>query len=672
LADITYYEDDYIAAGYHVYTADAVIGLQPYLVEDYIIRDYFESRGVESLLVADLTRSEFIEFAAALASVCTTVILAGRLESATVAMTCTASMSTVAQASLVASSDLTSNFTQTTTANIDRRTSVTLSTIADLASQSVRLRDYQMQANGQFAITTVARKITDSTDTFSSTSTAEISADRTRNITQNITAEATLQATATPIRGFTSNFASIATQLTVAFQNATGTILMEPTVTLSALVGVIREYEPRELSGTLAPATLDQGFTSGLNQGFTGSIWYQRTSIPASGRAPIWSTPTELSGGGLPANVIIRVEYVNSTDLRISRGTGTGSTIAWTWASCLPTDSNYHHVAVVLRSHNTSTETSIWEAWVDGVSQGTRSQSFPNQFMTFQTDSIRLGSTQYLTAETGTGDTTLTGGLAQIWIGDNNDNFSIANYYPAQDLGTGTAYGNLPTPWIYSTLSDPWTDISPQSAADLALRIPDHTARFSMTTNILGVLVNNSNMVATCTLIVQPGYLKSATAALASTASLSCEAIKSVSAQSNLASTAALAAISEAVRSYQAAMNAQADLACVVLKLREFNSNLTSTATMIVAVNKTTNLSAALNTTSTLAVAYTRTRLLSSNLTSNTQTAASIDNRLRDQSAALSSTATLACEARTIEGVSSLMASQFAITVNSDSKLAGH
>jgi len=51
--DQLYYEEGYIDTKYHVYTADAVIVLEPYLIEGYLPADYFSTSGSFALLYCD-------------------------------------------------------------------------------------------------------------------------------------------------------------------------------------------------------------------------------------------------------------------------------------------------------------------------------------------------------------------------------------------------------------------------------------------------------------------------------------------------------------------------------------------------------------------------------------------------------------------------------------------
>jgi hypothetical protein len=760
LADITYYEDDYIATGYHVYTADAVIALQPYLVENYIIRDYFESRGVESLLVADLTRSEFIEFAAALNAVGTIVILAGRLESATVAMTCTASMSTVAQASLVASSNLTSNFTQTTTANRDRRTSVTLSTIADLASQSVRLRDYQMQANGQFAITAVATKITDSTNTFSSTSTAVISADRTRNITQNITAEATLQATATPIRRFTSTFASIATQLTVAFQNATGTILMEPTATLSALVGVIKQArisspigvdansEPDSTAspflrfGSSSSATPLDGFVSvsnSVNQTgkFVMSMWMVKPIGYVFDADPNrdWYSPSPTPQLN---NNSIQVETLSGAPYFYYRG-NTGY-VVWPLGPSprLETLANYSHYLLSV-DITKSTNAEKYRLFKDGVEitggvvhqlAGVGAGQSDTVITTpFDLKITAFDQYQLLMNTTGAplhpdprdgqgggyGDSNGVkddrSGLTQFWWDYDAASYDIDNaayrakFYDGnyRDLGDqGTATG-LSRPKHYVRLLD-YQDIEEQGTKRSVqgrwnwqklqvdssegtnpvidfLIAENYTATLDQNSSnvLLGIrsafsLVANSVTVLEVTSVPQAVFTLSAiigrrqnfTASLAAQAQLTVNATVNASAVIGLNAAASLTANYTRTRSLSSALSTASTLSATPIKIRQLAAALTASTQLSADVGETTQMAAVMISTATVAASVIRVRNHTATLTAQAQLAASIDNRLRDQSATLTSMATVICLAQTLEGVDSLMASQFAITVNTE------
>jgi len=92
--DQLYFEDGYYEGKYFVYTASAIAGFTPYIDAGYLDQDFFEDKSGAFTLTCEITRVRFIEFDVALASA----------------------------------------FEQTTTANKDARTTVTLSTIADVSA----------------------------------------------------------------------------------------------------------------------------------------------------------------------------------------------------------------------------------------------------------------------------------------------------------------------------------------------------------------------------------------------------------------------------------------------------------------------------------------------------------------------------------------------------------
>ena len=159
--DLTYYDSGYIDQNYYVYTAEAVMGLGTFIVEDYLEPDYFENTGMAVTLTCEGTRLRIIEAAA----------------------------------------DLVANFSQSVNGVIDVRAEVTLSSIANLSSQEIRVREFNSDLVTEFTQSSLA----------SATFSPQVS------------------------------FSSIASQLTAAFQNATGTITMETVCTVTAIIGVIRE-----------------------------------------------------------------------------------------------------------------------------------------------------------------------------------------------------------------------------------------------------------------------------------------------------------------------------------------------------------------------------------------------------------------------------------------------
>ena len=145
--DQLYFEDGYYEGKYFVYTASAIAGFTPYIDAGYLDQDFFEDKSGAFTLTCEITRVRFIEFDAALAVA----------------------------------------FEQTTTANKDARTTVTLSTIADVSAQALKLVPLSSSVSVVATQTSLAQKTARAqaiwTSAFSPTITANASVDPGSDIT---------------------------------------------------------------------------------------------------------------------------------------------------------------------------------------------------------------------------------------------------------------------------------------------------------------------------------------------------------------------------------------------------------------------------------------------------------------------------------------------------------
>lgn len=542
--------------------------------------------------------------------------------------------------------------TLTTTVTVIEQGASDLAATVTLSAQATRLPSSGSVMSAEATLSAVIGYVKTAVATINSTVTLAISADRRRGYASNLTAQATwvetipavyrnlgdqtLTATAT-VSAFVTNrigfniavnataamatvavittenlisitaastqstvavktvnpstaFSSIATQLTGIGYNATGTILLESTASLTAIIGSIKQYVGSSISGVKAEASTNRyaklaSGASVYNQpGITMAIWARRDDLNPS-RAVFWST--DLSGYSLA-----RFEYVNQTTARFSVGSF-GFVETWNWNNSVPYDNLWHHYIVRIKRTGLGPVNGFdeMELWVDGEYKGlrTNSQGFAiYNWSVFGPINLGFGPKHQNEA---TGPYYFDGDLAQIWIGD-WDNFilsSIWNNGPI-DLGpTGINDGFLPAPAIYSPLNQPWTNITfyennvigAALGADQALDLPDMTVKASLSAGILGVFLYGSNLTATTTLTCAGNFTAGAASALSTQATVVAQPVvqtgivAQITAQSTLSADVNLAPAGGAVLA-----DHQATLECQAGYLRSQSSTQSAQATM--------------------------------------------------------------------------------------------
>ena len=576
--DLTYYDSGYIDPNYYVYTAEAVMGLGTFIVEDYLEPDYFENTGIAVTLSCDAIRVRFIE----------------------------------------ASADLEVNFSQSVNGVIDVRAEVTLVTIANLSSQEIRVREFNSDLVTEF--------------------------------THTASASATLSPQV--------SFSSIASQLTVAFQNATGTITMESAFTVTAIIGVIREYVPNSNSG-LKPIAVSGNYPqiypdniTGLFSAETISVWVKRDTSSSEG---------EILFAGTPGNNTGFINY-NSAGTVTVADQGFAQLFTITWNAAMPADTDWHHLFFKYRSDLGGFYGDGYQLFIDGVSKGSRE---------FQSTSAGILS---FTGPYGNSIGVGTHHLAQMRIGGAIDLYDVydGGYIDLGENGRG-AFNQLPLPGIFSTLDRPWSNVvyngeyQPQYLSSTAvLPVPDMQANSLLQVEILAVLVVSIDMISTAVIEITASKtveivvavstefttttdnqtLRLAEAALSTQSQLDCLVTVQRSSAVELMASSTLTIDLTRIFAFTVAADSAFTVTVIVGEITEFNIDLSSAFTQSTEIARTRDILAALESSSTLT--------------------AQIDDRTRDQSATLSSQATVTVVYTRIPAISATLTSEFTQTAEAE------
>lgn len=623
--DITYYDSGYIDQNYYVYTADAVMGLGTFIVEDYLDADYFENTGIAVTLTCEGTRLRIVP----------------------------------------ASADLVANFSQSVNGVIDVRAEVTLTSIANLSSQEIRVREFN--------------------------------SDITTTVTQSVQASATFRSQV--------SFSSIASQLTVAFQNATGTITMETLFTVTALVGVIREFPLNQITGLGATSTQDGeiGFNESLfpppvtgnvytvrtNQ-WTFSVWVKRDTITGEYQCIAEGLVQQQVGGGSDGGIVLK-----NSDVRI-RTNYDPDEPGGAWSEVAPTDSEWHHY--LFRTHVPEAQiVRRWKLWIDGIYQGLSSSNgsagnlqFAGRYGSQQGilyGGLRLGNGTII-AENGFGNggnNELLGGIAQVWMGTTTDDqFRVERFYSGfLDMGDAGTSTGLPTPVFYNKLTTPYTGVTfnqgaTSSLASAPLILPSLSAPFTLTVEsvtVLEVTVNTTvvsefaviaskttgilaDVTAESTLDVVNTRPRFVSADLDVVSSISVEPFVIRDDSASLTTATSLDCVNIRVRTGDVTATAETTLTATIGEVTQFNISLDCEFTQITANSRTRDLVSALESAVTIAIDAVRTRDIIAAVSSEFTVTVSID-RTRDNSIALESAVTVTATYTRIPAIAVSLSSEF-------------
>ena len=623
--DITYYDSGYINQNYYVYTAEAFVDLGQFIVEDYLEPDYFENTGVRITLTCEGTRLRIIE----------------------------------------ASADLVANFSQSVNGVIDVRAEVTLTSIANLSSQEIRVREFN--------------------------------SDLTTTATQTVLASATFRPQV--------SFSSIASQLTVAFQNATGTITMETLVTVTATVGVIKQFSNFINLGIRTPSpnlALSVTPVFGVNSRFntwTMSIWVRRDTVTGTFQ-PIVGTQTESSVNDaafvfIGSNIQTRFNYDPDEPEAV-------------WYNVAPTDGLWHHYLIRTVTKQgadyggNAGSASHWRLWIDGVAQG---QTDGNGYQAAGQMAWNDSSTSpyYSSVKLGHGivantiggydltGRTLDGAVAQLWMSYVTDaDFDPTDFYDGYvDFGTnGTRNGILTTPLIYTPLEPTYTDLGVGVTAIVNipswsgeyLKYTTTKAEFTATAQPEAVLlvvaefaaqfdatitaVKNTGIIANVTaessLDIVNTRTRFASADLDVSASFAVETVIIRGDSATLTASSSLLCVNTRVRFYDATVTADCTVTATVGEVTQFNITLESQFTQITDFQRTRDLASALESAVTIAINAVRTVGFIAAVSSEFAVTVSID-RTRDHSMALESAVTLIATVTRIPTIAVSLSSEFAL-----------
>lgn len=400
-----------------------------------------------------------------------------RVRFVSVAMTATVTQSTIAVKTARATSSPAANSTQTTLGTRIR--------FADIAQSS------------NFTQTVSAVKTTD----ISSAQAAIVS--QSTEAVKTVTVTAPLGALFTP---------SIDADIT-----ARPLVFLESSFAVSTIIGSIKQFDPRLLGidnraitdpGLATPNVPTGGHEPSLwLPGVTVSIWAKRDQV-TSDYQTIWYIPSQGEGDLtfmlVGTQVVLRMDWDPDEPQAI-------------WASAAPQDTDWHHYLLHFNRQNQNYQ--YLQLYIDGIDQGERSAySVSNRIRPWFYRTTVLGTSgvkfgqhdvvgiagDYPNEITADG----LGSVAQIWVGKFNYTDDIPNppttfgryqfspnlFYNAGPINLGSTgqgqFQQLPSPWIYNTLSEPFIGfVTAVSPSDQGLLLDWAYAETNLTIRFLGIFL---------------------------------------------------------------------------------------------------------------------------------------------------------------------------------------
>ena len=546
--DQLYFLDGYYEGNYFVYTADVIVGFTPYIAEGYLNQDFFEDRGSRASLVCEGTRVRFI----------------------------------------LADAALSSSFAQTTTARKDARTSITLSTIANVSAQALKLRQLSSSVTATATQTAQTQKTARATIALTSAFAPVITANASVSNGSNFTSSFTLTASSGITRQFPVN-------------RLTG-----------AATSISPSYYPQVLDFDQAQFDFGNFDLDIRDINWTFGIWVKRESRSSSGYYETIATSTiKYSTAAWEHGAIaFRGDNIRLRFNQIATGTGA------TWTSVAPNNTDWHHY--LFRSVNTNNNQPVnnWQLWVDGVYQGVSTsfqsagdQPWAGKYGSEPTGFTYLGGLvlgqSLLFADDGTGPSNapLNGAFAQPWMGRVTDAQFDPNKFwnnGAIDLGATGQSTSLPTPIFYNRLTAPytgvtWTNSGGPLAATQPLTLPSVQARFTLAGNAVSVIEDAASLQSNVSVAVIGTRVLVLAATLAAASTQSGTAVKTARVSETLTSTATLTASAEKLRGVSAGLTTTATFSATAFKVKQFECAIAANATVSATATRRRNITQALS-----------------------------------------------------------------------------
>ena len=498
-------------------------------------------------------------------------------------------------------SALTSEFEQTTVATVVFDSNITSSAEFAMSTAGDRIRITAVDLNTESTLAVTAIRVQSAQAELTATSTVASVVVKQTDIQSDLVAETTQTVLAVKTVNAVPQLDAIAIVLSAAFVNATGTVLLESTLSLSALAGVIKQGTNQIAIGLSRSGEerliLEDIPTFGISarkNDWTLSIWVRRDTAPSEPQPIIWTTAFEQrrTAGFIFAGNNIQTRFNFDPD----------ETEA-VWPNTAPSDQAWHHylirsVPIIDNSQFTSTAGAgrHWQLWIDGVYRGqTIDTGYQAQGQMGWDNGINgalllgNGPVADLTAGFAINSRGLTGAFAQIWMGV----VPAAQFDPTEffdgyrDFGVdGTRNGVVPL--VYNQLAAPY-ELTGQGIEEIQntaafygnpLEYSLTRSQFALSALPQSTVVLTVPMSALLSLTAVIGLITDNPAELSAAFSSEVLGSKFIGVSADLEATAGLESQPQRIRGTTAVLSTQADLQATVGFLQNISADISAEATV--------------------------------------------------------------------------------------------
>jgi hypothetical protein len=373
---------------------------------------------------------------------------------------------------------------------------------------------------------------------------------------------------------------------------------------LSAVIGSIKQFTNiRELGLSIGNSPFlaleDQPFfgIDARKNLWTLSIWVRRDTAPGTLQPIVWTEGN--SGAGFVFNgPHLQTRFNFDPDEPEAQ-----------WLNVVPADQEWHHYLIRTVSEIGNGQGGSnrgigrhWLLWIDGVFQGqTRDNGYQAAGTMVWADSqtapytnaLRLGngSVRNLVGGYDIAGRSLTGALAQLWMGVVSDSeFQSTNFYDGfVDFGTdGRASGRLPAPTIYNLLQQPYLTtgqgvsavVNTTEFSGTSLGYSGSQALTALTAGATTSIFVVANITAVVSLVANAVVLRSAESSINSNFAITAQGLGIFGTTTAISSNASLTATAFRIKQFACTLSAQATITALVGATEQFNADLTSEFTL--------------------------------------------------------------------------------------------
>jgi hypothetical protein len=412
----------------------------------------------------------------------------------------------------------------------------------------------------------------------------------TSQFTQNINAVKTV--------GAVSNFSAIATELAVAVKNATGTITMSSTASLSAAVGVIKPLVivPQrgarfDRGGSYLSYTDNSLLPQILVQGDTISFWMRKQNDDVFGY--ILSSRQEAG-----VSWKLNITYQDRTSLVWTNQalTAPNQNTELRWINVIPVDYDWHHYMMVLDPWPSSSPfgTKFYiRLYRDGefISRQETPGGSVGGGAGYWWTPLHIGNDAYqsdpIAANVGQID------ILQLWIGELNHTYTgnqsnwTSSFYDQGFVDLGSGQIGSTTPFVYEPLTVPYSGKITASTGSVSDFYGDYpldaiAAIFRVSAQpVVNNFLNQTDLGAVSALSAQINAVARANSTLSVTATVTANAQQRIGVISNQSVTATVSANVYRIKQFAATVSTVSTVSILGGYLKLGSGSFSATATVV-------------------------------------------------------------------------------------------